>query len=58
MNNPLEKYPNLSAGLLITSIFFMLVAFATKDNFNISFVSWSISTLAIMIWPTNEEGIN
>ncbi len=57
MKNPiLIKFPGLSMGMFIFSILFLVIAIATRNNFNTSFTTWTISTiLCVLVYPLDKE---
>ena len=57
MKNPiLVKFPKLSMGLFGLSILFLIIAMATRTNFNVSLTTWSISTiLCVLVYPLDKE---
>ncbi len=57
MKNPiLVKFPKLSMLMFGISISLLLIAIATKNNFNISFPTWSASTILLfLVYPLDKE---
>jgi hypothetical protein len=57
MKNPLlVKYPKISIGVFVLSILFLLVAIASRGNYNFSLTSWSISAfLCFLVYPLDKE---
>jgi len=57
MKNPLlVKFPNLSMVMFGLSILLLCIAMATREHFNISLATWSISSILLfLIYPLDGE---